>query len=266
MMEEVFDKLRSLQEILSDRYELEREINEVPRTLTTKTELLSRLRKQYIDKNTQLEDVKSNISHLRIRLADAEKQREDYEKQMDLIKTQREYEALDKEIRDATEREQQLRKDILREEKEQEEVSHALEREESMISQQEGDLEEERDRIQSQSAEKKESLKDLLKKEKKITPDLDGEILFKFERIIKSKAGVGIVPVKGSVCSGCHMRLASQFENDVRRGEEILFCPYCSRILFYEESEEESTLMFNDEDSGSLADLAGFDEDVEDGS
>ncbi len=51
MMQEVFDKLRSLQEILSERYELEREIHEVPRTLTTKTELLSRLRKQYIDKN-----------------------------------------------------------------------------------------------------------------------------------------------------------------------------------------------------------------------
>jgi predicted nucleic acid-binding Zn-ribbon protein len=264
MMEQVFDKLRSLQEILSERYDLEREINEVPRTLTTKTELLARLRKQYIEKNTQLEEIKSNISRLRIRLADAEKQREDYEKQMDVIKTQREYEALDKEIKDATEKEQQLRKDILREEKEQEEVAHALEREESMISQQEQELEEEQKKIQNQSEEKKESLKDLIEKESEITPDLDGEILFKFERIIKSKAGVGIVPVKGSVCTGCHMRLSAQFENDVRRGEEILFCPYCSRILFYEEKEEEPAMMFNADDAGSLADLADL--DVEDDS
>ena len=263
MMQEVFDKLRSLQEILSERYELEREIHEVPRTLTTKTELLSRLRKQYIDKNDQLEEIKSNIARLRIRLADAEKQREDYEKQMDLIKTQREYEALDKEIKDATEREQQLRKDILREEKEMEEVSHALEREESMIKQQEEELEEEQKKIQSESEEKKESLEDLLIQEKEITPDLDGEILFKFERIIKSKAGVGIVPVKNAICSGCHMRLSAQFENDVRRGEKILFCPYCSRILFYEESEEESASVFNDDDAGSLADLAEIGEEFE---
>jgi len=258
MMQEVFDKLRSLQEILSERYELEREIHEVPRTLTTKTELLSRLRKQYIDKNNAREEIKANISRLRIRLADAEKQREDYEKQMDLIKTQREYEALDKEIKDATEREQQFRKDILREEKEKEEVSHALEREESMITQQEEELEEEAKKIQSQSEEKKGSLKELLKEEKKITPDLDGEILFKFERIIKSKAGVGIVPVRDSVCTGCHMRLSSQFENDIRTGEKILFCPYCSRILFFEESVGDEPMVFNDDDAGSLADLADF--------
>ncbi len=262
-MTEVFEKLRSLQEILSERYELEREINEVPRTLTTKTELLSRLRKQYIDKNNQIEEIKSNISRLRIRLSDAEKQREDYEKQMDVIKTQREYEALDKEIKDATEREQQLRKEILREEKELEEVSHALEREESMIEQQEKELEEEQKRIQEQSKEKKETLKALQKEEQKITPDLDTEILFKFERIIKSKAGIGIVPVRNSICTGCHMHLSAQFQNDVRKGEEIHFCPYCSRILFYEDSEEQATMAFNDEDAGSLADLADIDEEFE---
>ena len=75
MMQEVFDKLRLLQEILSERYELEREIHEVPRTLTTKTELLSRLRKQYIDQNTQRDEIKGSISHSKIRLADDEKQR-----------------------------------------------------------------------------------------------------------------------------------------------------------------------------------------------
>ncbi len=260
MMQEVFDKLRSLQEILSERYELEREINEIPRTLTTKTELLSRLRKQYVDKNNQIEEINGSIARLRIRLSDAEKQREDYEKQMDLIKTQREYEALDKEIKDASEKEQQLRKEILREEKELEEVTHALQREESMIEQQEKELEEEQKRIKDQSEEKKETLKALLKEEDKITPDLDEEILFKFERIIKSKAGVGIVPVKNAICTGCHMRLSAQFQNDIRKGEEILFCPYCSRILFYEESDEQTAMMFNDEDAGSLADLADFEE------
>ena len=39
---------------------------------------------------------------------EAEGEREKYEKQMDLIKTQREYEALDKEIRDSSLKEQEL--------------------------------------------------------------------------------------------------------------------------------------------------------------
>ena len=89
---------------------------------------------------------------------------------------------------------------------------------------------------------------------------MDEEILFKFERIIRSKSGLGIVPVRRSVCTGCHMILPAQFENDVRTGESILFCPYCSRILFYSE-EEDSSFAFGEEEVGSLADLDFFNED-----
>ena len=262
MMQDVFEKLRTLQGILSERYDIEREILEIPRTLTTKTELLNRMKKQYIEKNQQVEDARKNIGTLRTRLADAENERENYEKQMDLIKTQREYEALDKEIRDATEKEQQFRKDILREEKEHEELSHELEREEAMIAQQEQELEDEQKHIKEESQEKEKTLESLKSDEAEITPDLDGEILFKFERIIKSKAGVGIVPVLNSVCTGCHMRLPAQFENEVRIGEEIRFCPYCSRILFFEDSED-GELFFHEDDAGSLADLADIDSDGE---
>jgi uncharacterized protein len=254
MMQEVFEKLRSLQDILSNKFEIEQEIEEVPKLLHTKTELLNRLKKSYLERNTQVENTEERIRHIRIRLEDAERQREAYEKQMDLITTQREYEALDKEINDATEKEQQLRKEMLKEEKALGELKESLGKDEKMIELQEQELKAEEEKIESENKEKKKELDKLEKKEKKITPGLDEEILFKFERIIRSKSGLGIVPVKNSVCSGCHMQLPAQFENDVRNGEKILFCPYCSRILFYEavEDVDESEGV---EETGSLADL-----------
>ena len=60
---------------------------------------------------------------------------------------------------------------------------------------------------------------------------------------------------------GCHMILPAHFANTVRQGEEIVFCPYCSRILFYEESEQDEEDFFNDEDSGSLSDLDDMEDD-----
>jgi len=42
----------------------------------------------------------TRVKELGVRMTDAEKERETYEKQMDQIKTQREYEALDKQIKD----------------------------------------------------------------------------------------------------------------------------------------------------------------------
>ena len=80
-------------------------------------------------------------------------------------------------------------------------------------------------------------------------------MVFKFERIIKNKMGIGIVAIKGNVCMGCHMILPVQFANEVRIGEEYVFCPYCSRILYYEESGEGEEDYFNTEDTGALSDL-----------
>lgn len=268
MMQEVFEKLRNLQDVLSEKYEIEREIEEIPKALTTKNELLNRLKKQYIEKNNRMEEIKEKITSLRIQLSDAERTREGYEKQMDLIKTQREYEALDKEIRDSTEREQQARKDILREEKELEELSISLEREEKLIALQEQELADEQRKIEEESDQKREQLKALGKEEKKIVPGLDEEILFKFERIIRSKSGVGIVPVRNSVCTGCHMVLPPQFENDVRAGERIHFCPYCSRILYFDqeaaEEPEQDSGFIGDEEAGGLAEFASdFEEEFD---
>jgi RNase P subunit RPR2 len=73
--------------------------------------------------------------------------------------------------------------------------------------------------------------------------------------------GRGIVAIKGGVCMGCHMILPAQFANSVRQGEEIVFCPYCSRILFYEEAEQGEEEFFDNDDSGSLADLDDMEED-----
>lgn len=266
-MQEVFTKLQTLQEILSKKFEIEREINEIPKALTTKQELLNRLKKSYIDKNTQREKSVERIKHLRFKLSEAEEQREQYEKQMDLIKTQREYEALDKEIKDATEKEQQYRKDILREEKELEELNFSLEREENMIKQQEQELEEEQNKIRDESLVKEDQLSELEKDEKSIIPGLDEEILFKFERIIRSKSGVGIVPIRDAICTGCHMQLPSQFVNEVRSGDSIHFCPYCSRILYFDTASgaftHEEETFFQDDDAGSLADLFEEEEDAD---
>ena len=84
------------------------------------------------------------------------------------------------------------------------------------------------------------------------------EILFKFQRIIQRNSE-GIVSVRNGVCSGCHMILPANFANEVREGEDINFCPYCSRILYYEEvSEDQAEDYF---DIGAAGSLSGLDDD-----
>ena len=267
-MDEVFEKLKTLQDILSEKIELEQKIQEIPKLLTTQEELLSRLKKTFMEKSLDYQKAKSAESEYRNFLADAESKREKAEKNMESINTQREYEALDKEIQDAAGKEQEFRTKLQREERILVELDEQIKQNQDLIDSQEKELEERRRSIEAEVAAKKDQMAKLIGREKNLTPDIDPDVLFKFERIIRNKMGKGIVAIKGGVCMGCHMILPAQFANVVRQGEEIVFCPYCSRILFYEESEQAEEDFFNYDDSGSLSDLddmedEDFDEDEE---
>lgn len=238
VMQEIFDKLQSLQEVLSKKFELQNEMADIPKVLATKTELLNRMKKGYLDKSQEYKAKTQFVDELRKKAIEAEQARESFEGRMDQIQTQREYEALDKEIKDSGEKEQDLRRDLQKEEQALGEMKVGLEKEEAMIRKQEEEVQKEQAKIKDSLHDREKQLRILEKKEKSITPGLDEEILFKFERIIRSKSGLGIVPIDHGVCNGCHMILTVQFVNEVRRGEGIMFCPYCSRILFYQEESE----------------------------
>ncbi|MDR2767284.1 MAG: C4-type zinc ribbon domain-containing protein [Treponema sp.] len=264
--EDVFEKLRKLQEILSEKIQLEHEVEEAPKILVTQEELLARLKKSFIDKNVEFEKSRVSEAEFRNLLAEAESHREKSEKNMDAVSTQREYEALDKEIRDAADKEQQYRKELQKEERTLAELDEQIKQNTALIEAQEQELGERKTGIEVEVADKKAQIANLEKAENDLIPGLDPEVLFKFERIIRNKMGKGIVAIKNGVCMGCHMVLPVQFANTVRQGEEIVFCPYCSRILYYEESGGDEASYFDAGDSGSLSDLDDIDdEDYDEG-
>jgi predicted nucleic acid-binding Zn-ribbon protein len=139
-MEDVFEKLRSLQEILSQKIKLEQEIEEIPKVLVTQEEMLSRLKKTFIEKNIEFEKSREAEMELKNLLLDAESAREKAEKNMGLISTLREGEALEKEIRDGAEREQQYRKDLQKEERNLAELDEQIKQNTALIEQQEKEL------------------------------------------------------------------------------------------------------------------------------
>jgi predicted nucleic acid-binding Zn-ribbon protein len=260
-MDEIFMRLRTLQDILSRKIELEQDIQNIPKVLTAQEEVLARFKRTFIEKSQEHDRGRLLEAEQRNLLANAERSREDAEKKMELITTQREYEALDKEISDSAEREQQYRKELLQQERNLADLEEQIKQTQAIIIQQETELKESRASIESEIASKKQLVEELAQQEQALIPDLDPEVLFKFERIIRNKMGKGIVAIRSGVCTGCHMILPAQFANSVRLGEEIVFCPYCSRILFYEEADQNEEDFFDNEDAGSLADLDDLDDE-----
>ena len=258
-MRAVFDKLRELQDILAEKYDLEKKIDDTPRLLDEQEMLLSKLKEEFLKKNSIFEEVRAKVAHLKAELAEAEAIRENGEKGMDSITTHREYDSLEKQISDAKAKSAEIRTVLLKEEKSMDELDAELKIEEEMIKNQENSIAEGHSSIEKQLDGFKAQKAELEEKEKNLSAEIDPEIILKFQRIIKRNRQ-GIVSVKGIVCSGCHMILPAQFANEVHARNKIMFCPYCSRILDYEEpTETESKLLISD--TGSLADLKFFDDD-----
>ena len=263
---EVLEKLKELQDILAKKNIVEANIKESPGILSAQEELLAKMKREYIEKDSRHRECKEDITHLEAELFEAESAREKAEKAMDSITTQREYEALDNEIKAAVEREQSVRRELQKLERLYQELDDELKRNEEDIEYQEKELEQRKAQIEEEIAGYTAELEELKKLEEEVSPGIDAETKFKLERIIKSKQGIGVVAVSGNVCTGCHMILPAQFANDVRSGEGIQYCPYCSRILYYAEDSSGEDMFFDSDNAGSLADLDDFsdDDDIDD--
>ena len=251
----IFDNLEKLQGILSEKHQVLAKLEEVPKQLGSQEELLARQKKEYIEKNQKYEILKEKIDGIKEELEEAVKLREEGEKGMDNISTHREYEALEKQISEAGAKEAELRKELQKEEKAFAELDESVKADEALIKSSEKSLNESRASLDKEAGSLKKELAALEKKEAALAPNIDPEIKYKFERIIQ-RNNEGIVNVRNGVCGGCHMILPAQFANEVRDENEILFCPYCSRILRWQETRDgEEETYFTMEDAGSLADL-----------
>lgn len=72
----------------------------------------------------------------------------------------------------------------------------------------------------------------------KLVEQADPEVFHVYERLLKNKKDRVVVPIENRCCSGCHIMLTAQDENLVRKGERLLFCEHCSRIHYWQESQE----------------------------
>lgn len=257
-MTEELERLKNLQDVLAEKYEIEAKVEELPKTLDGSTESLDRFKREYIEKNKLYEEKKDIVARLRVELDEAQRKREEGERGMDAISTHREYEILEKQISEAQALEDSKRKELQREEKSMAELNDLLKSEEDLIASTEKDVNEARENLDKEIAACNEKLEALKAQEAEISEGIDSETIMKFQRIIKRNRK-GIVAVKGKVCDGCHMILPAQFANEVHHGEKILFCPYCSRILFYEEAADLDENYVSIHDDSSADDM---DEDL----
>lgn len=189
--------------------------------------------------SVRLEKITKEISDLqnavKQRSADVEEAKasvERYNKQLNDVKNNREYDTLTKEIEFQTLEIELCAKKIREAEQRISERERDKERVEDLINDREHDLEDKRGELDEIMQETREE-EDILKaKAKDLELKIETRLLQSFKRIRKNaRNGLGIVYVQRDACGGCFNKIPPQRQLDVKMHKKIIVCEHCGRIL-----------------------------------
>ena len=80
-------------------------------------------------------------------------------------------------------------------------------------------------------------LADLQQERERFIEAIDPELLKKYNVLKAHRDGLAISPVVKGVCMGCHMGIPPQKFNELIRGEELMDCPNCRRMIYWGDDE-----------------------------
>lgn len=67
-----------------------------------------------------------------------------------------------------------------------------------------------------------------------LTEGIDEAWLSRYTRIFNNKGDYALVPVDKGTCGGCHMKIPPQLVQDAKRGDSMVSCSYCGRLLYWQ--------------------------------
>ena len=104
---------------------------------------------------------------------------------------------------------------------------------EASLKEEKKQVDTEKAKARERTAVDQEQLAQLEAERKATVTGVKPQIYSAYERIRKKWHGVAVAEATEGRCGACQISLRPQFYQDLRRGEELMFCESCGRILYY---------------------------------
>jgi hypothetical protein len=212
---------------------LERRLAGIPRRLQELTDDLSKLEAMLKSEREKLEETRDFKSGQEMQLRDEEDHIRTSKTRLGSATSSRELNATQREI-DTTRRLAQSRSEEISK------IKSAIEETEAKIASMEtalGDLQTqaaaEKDRLELEKAKLETTLGKTRSARDKLVAKVEKPLFRTYERIRKRAGGIGFVAVRERRCTACKMTVAHSMYVALRRGDEILHCENCGRLLYF---------------------------------
>ena len=237
-MNQTLEQLIKLQEIDQRLLEIKDIMGDLPSTVKIQEKDIETMEFDNEEKQIRITQIEKEMRHYEHEIEDMNTQMVKYKDQLYLVKSNKEYDSLNHEIdhmkTKISESETQLLNLI--EEKDTLETTIRLNTGniESIIE----SLSSNKVELKLATAETQHEQKELEKNRSNLFKDIETIKLNAYERIRKSREGVGMVSIIGKACGGCYSQLPPQTVIEIKKSLDIIFCPSCSIMLFWDGAEE----------------------------
>lgn len=249
----MLQQLRYLVElqVLEDRKtQLIRGYNDTPKRITEIEHEYARFEQALVTRRAEGDHARKMHRTLEQSIADLENRIGRSKIRMNDVKTNKEYQAILREI-DDFKTEIRRREDEALEVMEQvESITRELATLEREFEVQKARLEADKKILEEESDRLKERLGQLDAVAAEIRAKIDPPLLKRCDSLLERKSGVAVAPVEGGTCKVCHLNIPPQKFIELQRDEIILQCPHCHRFLFWTGNEAYQVM---DEDLGLSA-------------
>lgn len=225
--------LLSAVKVSDQLHTLREELEEIPVKVREVEGELKNLQEEYLLKKTQAEKIETEKKRLHQELQTESHNLEEKEKRLNAIKTQKEYQAVVREITMAKTSNRERQDRLTQLETDLGTFSQVLSPLEEKVNGLKGRLDQEKASIQStldSLASQIQSLEAQLHEQLQALPD---DIRQKYQRIGKSVQPPAAAANHGT-CHGCFMQLPPQMFIEIQRGHQVHSCPNCHRLLYVE--------------------------------
>lgn len=153
--------------------------------------------------------------------------------QVAAVKTNVEYQAMQKEIGFAQGEVKAIEDRVLERMLEADDLTAAVKRAETALANEQKAIDAERRTLAAEKIELQASLERATKERAALASTVDKGLLAKFDLVSQRRSGVGLAEARDGICTICHVRLRPQVFNTVRRNDDIIQCDSCNRILYF---------------------------------
>ena len=226
--------------ILVELQKIDSEIFHLKKELASHPALQKDLETTFEKKKTRLKAAEDALKAAQLQqkqkegdLAQREEKIQKLQSQLYQLKSNKEYSAMELEIKGFKADKSLLEEDILK-------LLDIVDASKSTLVKEKEALGVEEKKYQAESAELKKRTDELQRllsgeeeKRKTYIPNIEPRSLSQYERILKSREGLALVPVVNNACGGCHLGLPPQVVNETQQHEKWIVCESCARILYW---------------------------------